>query len=257
MGRICQHLVPARSVPKTLRTQVADLVERSRTNFMLAPLPAQERERLLEGAELVDVPVRSHAYDRGRPIEHVWFPLSAVFSVVAPVDDQKAIEVATIGNEGIVGLPVFLGATQTPNDTICQVSGASVRLRARLFVDRLTSCPGLHRQLHRFTQATLVQMSQTVACNHAHLVRQRAARWLLMTHDRVGNDTFALTHEFLGLMLGVRRATVSEAASRLQAAGLIRYRRGAVTVVDRKGLEQAACSCYAVVRAEFDSLKRP
>lgn len=223
---------------------------------MLAPLSEEELTRILDAAELVQAQMKEHVYERGNRIRHVHFPLTAVFSMVALVDEERVIEVATIGNEGMVGLPLFLGALKTPNDAFCQISGESIQVSAEALEELLPKLGRLHSQLRRFTQATLIQLSQNVACNQAHSVRQRAARWLLMTHDRVGGDRFPLTHEFLGQMLGVRRATVSETAAGLQDDGLISYRRGVMNIQDREGLEKVACSCYRIVRTEFDQLNQ-
>jgi CRP-like cAMP-binding protein len=179
-----------------------------------------------------------------------------VFSVVAVVAGETSIEVATVGREGMVGLPLFLGATSSPNSAFCQIAGRSLRLSARAFGEVLAADGALHRQIHRFVQATMVQLAQNVACNRLHTAEQRASRWLLMTQDRVGENEFLLTQEFLAQMIGVRRATVSAVASALQRDGLIRYSRGQITVIDRGRLEASACECYGVVRAEFDALRR-
>ncbi|HEX2053205.1 MAG TPA: Crp/Fnr family transcriptional regulator [Actinomycetota bacterium] len=238
-----------------MSAQLANLAGQASVNFMLLPLPGEQLRRVLDVGEVVRVTSLEPAFAAGEPVAHVHFPLTAIFSLVARVDGHKTVEVATVGNEGLVGLSVFLGASTTLNEAFCQVPGESLRVPAADFRRLLPETPMLRRQLARFTQATLIQTAQAVACNTAHTVSKRAARRLLMTQDRVGKDTFPMTQEFLGLMLGVRRATVSEAASELQSGGLIRYSRGVMTVVDRRGLEEAACSCYAVVRAEFDELR--
>jgi len=227
-------------------------------NTLLGNLPDDEMARLRPLLDVVDVRLRDPVYQPRRPIERVYFPLSAVFSMVALAEgDRIAVEVGTIGHEGMVGLPLFLGAPTSPNSAFCQIAGRAAGLSAADLHEFLGQDGHLHRLLHRFTQTTMVQLSQNVACNHAHNTEQRAARWLLTTADRVRGDTFALTPEFLGQMLGVRRATVSDTASKLQAAGLIRYSRWTVSVLDRDGLEKVACGCYAVVKAEFDALVAP
>ncbi len=225
--------------------------EQGRGNDLLARLPASELDRVLEHSESLEAEIRLSVYEPDGPIDHVYFPLTAVFSMVAVVEGNAAIEVGTIGREGMVGLPVFLGRSTSPNAAFCQVSGLTLRMRAGAFRTLLSEDGALHQQLHRFTQATLILLAQNVACNRNHTMDQRAARWLLMTADRVGNDEFVLTQEFLGQMLGVRRATVSDTARRLGAAGLIAYHRGRITVQDRPGLEATACKCYAIVRNEF------
>lgn len=228
---------------------------RARHNALLRPLPAREYARLTGGGERIDADVRQLVYNPGDPISDVYFPVDAVYSMVATIDGEPAVEVGTIGREGMVGLPVFLGRGASPNKAFCQIPGEALRVPAEHLRAVLSDDGALHRQLHTFTQATMVQLSQNVACNRAHLSPARASRWLLMTHDRVGRDEFPLTHEFLAQMLGVRRATVSEVAGQLQAAGLIAYRRGMITIVDRAGLEERSCACYRIVREEFERLQ--
>jgi len=177
-----------------------------------------------------------------------------VFSLVAVTNDRAVVEVATIGREGMVGLPLFLGAVSSPHPAFCQIAGTAARLSTGDFRDALSFDGGLHKALSRLSQATMVQIAQNVVCNNAHSTQQRAARWLLTTRDRVARDEFLLTQQFLGQMLGVRRPTVSEVAGRLQAEGLIRYSRGQLTITDRERLRKASCDCYAVVKAEFDAL---
>jgi CRP-like cAMP-binding protein len=202
---------------------------------------------------LADAQLRDQAYRPGQPITDLYFPISAVFSLVG-VTDGRPVEVATIGREGMVGLPVFLGRSTSPNAAFCQIPGQAALLPAVQLPPALSSGGALHGLLSRFTQATMVQIAQNVVCNTVHTLGQRAARWLLTTHDRVGRDQFQLTHEFFSQMLGASRPTVSETASKLQSGGLIRYRRGQLTITNRPGLEKAACDCYAIVRAEFDGL---
>ncbi len=163
-------------------------------------------------------------------------------------------EVGTIGNEGMVGLPVFLGADQTPTEAFCQVEGEALRMRTDMFREEVKNGGGLVSILHRYTQALFTQIAQSAACNRLHSIEQRCARWLLLTQDRVEPDEFSLTHEFMGQMLGVRRATVTEVAGTLQKAGLITYNRGKITVLDRKGLEGASCECYQIIRQDYDRL---
>lgn len=167
------------------------------------------------------------------------------------------MEVGTVGNEGIVGVPVFLGAERSPARSFCQVAGQAMKMRVDAFKRSLQECPELNEVVRRYVQATINQFSQSTACNHAHSVQQRMCRWLLMTHDRVGADEFHLTQEFLAQMLGVRRPSVTVAAGILQKAGLISYQRGRIRIADRAGLEAGACECYEVVRQEFDRLFSP
>jgi CRP-like cAMP-binding protein len=231
-----------------------DNVDPRALNHLLAHLPGDEYARLREHGELVTMEVKDLAYAANGPIPHVYFPLTSVYSLITELDDGSSMEVATIGNEGFVGLPVFLGAETSPLTTFSQIAGASLCLDAGTF--RALAVPGtaLHEGLHRFTQALFILTAQSVACNRLHEVRARCARWLLMTHDRVGTDAFLLTHEFMAQMLGVRRASVTDVMGDLQARGLITYHRGEVTILDRPGLEGAACECYRIIKAEFDRL---
>lgn len=225
-----------------------------RRNAILAALPGPEFDRLRPWLELVDAEIRDQVYEPDKPFTHLYFPISSVYSLVGLADGQAVVEVATIGREGMVGLPVFLGQPTSPHAAFCQIPGPAAQLPAAQLTAVLSDDGALHHLLNRFTQATMVQISQNVVCNSSHTLAQRAARWLLTTHDRVGRDEFALTQQFLSQMLGARRPTVSETASKLQAQGLIRYSRGNLAITDRPGLEHVTCSCYRIVRAEFDKL---
>jgi CRP-like cAMP-binding protein len=225
-----------------------------RRNAIVASLPSNGLAQLASEAEVVSTELRTQVHQPGRSIDAVYFPLASVFSLVGVADERVVVEVATIGREGLVGLPVFLGASSSPHAAFCQVGGPAVKLSTD-GLRRLLTGEGngaLHDALSRFTQATMVQIAQNVVCNSTHSAAQRAARWLLTTRDRIGSENFPLTQEFLSQMLGLRRPTVSATARQLQAAGLIRYSRGNLTISDPRGLEQAACSCYRIVRAEFD-----
>jgi CRP-like cAMP-binding protein len=226
-----------------------------RRNAILAQLPDPEFDELQPHLRVEHSEMKRPAYEPGKPIADVYFPLTAVYSLVAMADGQIQIEVATVGHEGMVGLPVYLGATSSPQAAFCQIPGDAVRLGAADFRQALGRGGALHALLNRFTQATMVQVAQNVVCNRSHSAHVRMARWLLTTQDRVGRDEFPLTQEFLAQMLGVHRPTVSEIAQRIQAEGLIRYRRGVITIADREGLERTACECYRTVKAEFDELR--
>jgi CRP-like cAMP-binding protein len=225
-----------------------------RRNAILAALPDAEFAPLRDLLEMVEPRMRQQVSEPGQPISDVYFPLASVFSMVGTTDGRAQVEVATIGFEGMAGLPVFLGAAASPHATFCQIPGPAARLSAGGLRASLNQDGALHAMLSRFTQATMVQIAQNVVCNNTHDTRQRACRWLLTTHDRIGRDEFLLTQEFLAQMLGVHRPTVSQVASQLQSDGLIRYSRGVITILGRHGLEQAACQCYAIVRAEFDAM---
>lgn len=221
-------------------------------NTLLDRLPGPEFERLRPLLVTVDARLRDQVYEPDGPIPAVYFPLTAVYSMVAVGDGPATVEVGTVGHEGLVGLPLFLGAASSPNAAFCQVPGRAAVLTAADLRRFLVRDGDLHRLLHRYTQTMMVQMAQNVVCNTAHPVVQRAARWLLTTGDRVRRDEFPITREFLGQMLGVPRPTVSEVAERLQAEGLVRYADDRVVLVDRAGLERVTCTCYRIVRAEFD-----
>lgn len=224
------------------------------TNAILRQLPEDEFDRLRGMGEVVDTEIGRQVYETDQPIREVLFPLNAVFSLVALADQRILVEVATVGREGMVGLPLFLGASSSPHAAFCQIPGQAMRVPAANLHHALTGDGALHALLHRLTQATMVQVAQNVVCNSTHGLEQRAARWLLTTHDRVDGDRYPLTQEFLAQMLGVRRPTVSQVASRLQDAGLVRYARGDMRILDRSGLEKTACNCYGIVRAEFDAM---
>jgi CRP-like cAMP-binding protein len=225
-----------------------------RGNRLLDALPAAERQRLLDRMQPVELDLREPVYEPGKAIEHVYFPLTTVISMLAVMDDGQAVEVATMGNEGMAGLPVFLGATTSPDRAFAQIAGRALRMPAGEFRDLANGAGAIQALLQRYTQAFFVQLAQGAACNRLHSVPQRLARWLLMTHDRVGRDEFPLTQEFMAQMLAVRRATVTEAAGRLQQDGLITYGRGIITIVDRPGLEATSCECYRIITEEHARL---
>ncbi|MCC5642869.1 Crp/Fnr family transcriptional regulator [Nostoc sp. CHAB 5824] len=223
-------------------------------NQLLAALPSEEYSRLAPYMEVVSLEFRRELYLRNQPIEHVYFVNYGVASMLTVMTDGSAIEVATVGNEGMVGLPVFLGADRIPGECFMQVAGSGLRMRVDAFKTHVTADSQLYNLLQRYTQALFNQIAQSAACNRLHSIEQRMCRWLLMTADRVETDTFSLTQEFLSVMLGVNRSTVSLSASILQKAGLINYIRGQITILDRSGLENITCECYQVVNAEFERL---
>ena len=223
-------------------------------NLILAGLSARQRERIIEAAERVPFKKKMVLFDVDRPIQYVYFPEDGVASLVNIFSDGSAVESATVGYEGMVGLPVFLGATSMSAQAFVQVQGFAHRLRIEDFKAELDAAPELRAVLNRYTQALMTLLAQTSACNRRHAIEERCARWLLMTHDRVASDYFSLTQEFLAMMLGVRRATVTVAAGTLHKAGFIDYDRGTIQILDRSGLERASCECYAIVRNEFARL---
>ena len=205
---------------------------------------------MLPHLEQLEVAVRHEVFDANRPIAHVYFPQSCVISVHTRMRDGVAVEIAAVGRVGMVGLPIFLGGQTTPATAFCQISGSSLRMEADAFRAAVAVSPGLNAVLLRYTQALVTRVSQSAACNRVHSIEQRCARGLLSTHDSVDGEFFELTQEFLAEMLGVRRPRVSVAAGILQGAGLIRYSRGRVHIVDRAGLESASCECYGVIARE-------
>jgi CRP-like cAMP-binding protein len=224
-------------------------------NRLLANLPAREFGRLRPHLEAIPLALRTVLHEPGRPIPHVYFPTTCVISLLCPPDGrQEGIEIGVVGREGLVGLGVFLGAEASAARCMVQVPGEALRMRAEDFRRRVGRNSPLHGVLLRYTHDFLTQVTQSVLCNALHPVGKRLARWVLTVHTRAGTNHFPLTHELLAAMLGVRRASVTEAARQLQQAGLIRYGRGEVTVLDRRGLESSSCGCHRAVDAELARL---
>lgn len=223
-------------------------------NRLLALLPPKDYQRLLPHLEPVSLEFKQILYEPGQPIPHVYFPNSGVISWLGVDDGGSTVEVATIGNEGMAGFRVLLGADTSPAKVMVQVPGDALRMKSAAIKAELIRAGALIDVLHRYLNAFLTQVTQSVACNTLHPLEKRFGRWLLMTHDRVRSDHFPLTHELLAQMLGVRRASVTEAARKLQKAGLIRYIHGKITILDRAGLEAASCGCYRAVKADYDRL---
>ncbi len=223
-------------------------------NQLLSALPQKEFERLWPTLEFVSLAFQQILYEANQPIEYVYFPNNGIISLVTITEDGGTVEAATVGNEGMVGISILLGVEKTPVQAISQMAGDALRMRTEVFKREITPNSPLYALLLRYTQVLIGQLSQTVACNRLHSVEERCCRWLLLCQDRVRSNQFALTQETLAQMLGVRRASVSVVAAILQKAGLIRYSRGKITILDRVGLEAASCECYRVVKAEFDRL---
>lgn len=227
-------------------------------NRLLAALPAADLARLAPALEPVRLDLRDVLFDVDRPIEHAYFPERGVVSVLGVMADGTAIETATVGREGMVGMPLFHETDRTSAQAFCQVAGEALRVPADVLRAEVARSDALRHLLHRYAQALLTLVAQSSACNRVHTMRERCARWLLHTHDRVGAaegvHEFALTHQFLSQMLGVRRATVTEALGLLQRSGAIASAMGTIAVRDRARLEGEACECYAVIAHEFDRL---
>jgi CRP-like cAMP-binding protein len=223
-------------------------------NRLLGLLPPGDYRRLRRHLRRVPLKYRQSLYAARRPIEFVYFIETGVGSLVNTMRNGQAAEVGTIGNEGMVGLPILLGDEHAPTSVYVQVPGEGLRMKATEFRKELARSSSMRAVMLRYVHALFNQVAQSAACNHFHAIEQRCARWLLMTHDRMDSDQFLLTQEFLAMMLGVQRTGVSVAAGGLQRAGLIRYRHGVVTILDRSGLKRRACECYDISRREFDRL---
>ena len=226
-----------------------DTIDR-RGNAILNALPRVDRDRVLAKVTPTVLKTRDVLFEPGKVIRHVHFPLSGVISLVTPLEDGNIVEVATIGNEGLVGVPLQRHGSLAVR-AISQVAGQTLQMDASAFLDEVGRPGPFRRVVENYTMALFGQISQAAACNRLHSSEERLSRWLLMSRDRVGSNDFAITHEFLGQMLGARRATVTLSAGVLQAAGLIRYHRGRITISDAHGLEEVACECYGVIRALF------
>lgn len=225
-------------------------------NRILRKLQPDDIQSMLPLMELVELDIKASIYEPNHPIEYAYFPESGVISIVTPLEDGSSVEVAVIGNEGMVGLPVILQANSSPTRAFCQVSGKSWRIKAECLKQQMDRSANFTRLMLRYTQTVFDLIAQTSACNRLHTIEERCARWLLLLHDRAsnGSDTFFLTQEFLAQMLGVRRSGVNLAAGMLQKANLINYVRGKITILDRTGLEEACCECYGVVCKALDAL---
>ena len=220
-------------------------------NRLLDVLPAGEQAGLLRGLTPVALPMKRVLFEPEQPVNAVHFPLDGVVSLVTPLEEGAIVEVATVGNEGVVGVPLVTGGSLAVR-AISQVPGKALRMEAATFLAHLEQDARFRYVVQSYTQALFGQISQAAACNRLHSNEERLSRWLLMSHDRVGKDTFPITHEFLAQMLGARRATVTLSAGLLQAAGIIRYHRGLVTVIDRARLEEVSCECYAVIKSALE-----
>ncbi|MBB5391979.1 MULTISPECIES: Crp/Fnr family transcriptional regulator [unclassified Herbaspirillum] len=223
-------------------------------NGLLAALPEAELRRWLTQLELVDMPLGQVLHESGDNLHYVYFPISSIVSLLYVLEDGSSAEIAVVGNEGIVGISLFMGGESTLSRAVVQSAGKGFRLRGQVMKEEFDrSGPVLHLLL-RYTQALITQMSQTAVCNRHHSLDQQLCRWLLLSLDRLDNNELIMTQELIANMLGVRREGVTEGALKLQRAGLIRYARGHITVLDRAGLEQRTCECYAVVKKEYERL---
>jgi CRP-like cAMP-binding protein len=225
-----------------------------RTNQLIAALPDSEWLRWQSHLEPISMPLGQVLYEPGATLSHVYFPTNSIVSLLYVMENGASAEIAVVGNEGIVGISLFMGGESTPSRAVVQSAGDGFRVRAQMMKEEFNRAgPVLHLFL-RYTQALITQMAQTAVCNRHHSLDQQLCRWLLLSLDRLSNNELVMTQELIANMLGVRREGVTEGALKLQQEGLIRYARGRITVLDRSGLEKRTCECYAVVKREYDRL---
>ncbi len=225
-----------------------------RANRLLAALPDPEWQRWLPQLEEVDLPLGQVLYEPGNTLSHVYFPTTAIVSLLYVMENGSSAEIAVVGYEGIVGISLFMGGESTPSRAVVQSAGHGYRMEAQTIKDEFNRAGAVLHLLLRYTQALITQMSQTAVCNRHHSVDQQLCRWLLLSLDRLQGSELVMTQELIANMLGVRREGVTDGALKLQQSGLIRYARGRITVLDRPGLEKRTCECYAVVKREYDRL---
>ncbi len=236
-----------------MTTEVTDSKD-PMSNQLLASLSEAERMRLIPRLELVDLPLGKVLYESGSTMSHVYFPTTAIVSLLYVMEDGASAEIAVVGNEGIVGVALFMGGESTPSRAVVQSAGTGLRLPGPVLKDEFHRAGHMMYLLLRYTQALITQMAQTAVCNRHHSLDQQLCRWLLLSLDRLRGNDLVMTQELIANMLGVRREGVTEAALKLQKLDLIRYARGHITVLDRPGLEARTCECYAVVKKEYDRL---
>lgn len=225
-----------------------------RQNRLLAALPASDHERIATQLKPVLMPLGDSVYESGAQLDSVYFPTTAIVSLLYVMSDGASAEIALVGNDGVVGVALFMGGETTPSRAVVQSGGWAYRLSGQILKDEFNRGGALQHLLLRYTQALLTQMAQTAVCNRHHSIDQQLCRWLLLSLDRLPSNELAMTQELIASMLGVRREGVTEAAGKLQAAGVIHYQRGRIAVVDRPGLEHRCCECYGVVKRECDRL---
>jgi CRP-like cAMP-binding protein len=227
--------------------------ETARRNRLLAALPRPDLDRLLAALDPVPLPLQQVLFRADEPFEYVHFPIDGIVSLTGSVENEPMVEVAMIGNEGLVGLSAFLETKAIPLNALVQMQGNAMRMRVAALEEEIKG-GALNTIIRRYTQALFNQVAQGAVCNRLHTMEERLARWLLMAHDRVQTPEFPLTQEFMARMLGVRRATVAETASALQQAGLIRYSRGRITIVDPERLKETSCGCYSIIKRGYDQM---
>jgi CRP-like cAMP-binding protein len=228
-----------------------------RQNFLLDALPAAERERLFPHPKLVEMPLGGVLYESGTKLQHIYFPIDSIVSLLYVMKNGASAEIAVVGNEGAIGVSLFMGGESTPSRAIVQSAGFAYRLPGQRLKDEFERHGELLHVLLRYTQSLITQMSQTAVCNRHHTVDQQLCRWLLLSLDRLQSNQLNMTQELIANMLGVRREGVTYSAGKLQDLGVIKYARGHITVIDRPKLEELSCECYAVVKTETDRLRSP
>jgi CRP-like cAMP-binding protein len=224
------------------------------TNQLLAGVGDEEFARLSPNLQPISLTLGQVLYESGEKMDYVYFPITAIISLLYIMENGSTAEIGVVGNDGMVGIAIFMGGDTTPNRAVVQSAGKAFKMKAAVMKDEFTRGGRFHNRCLRYTQALITQISQTAVCNRLHSVDQQLCRWLLLSHDRLPSDRLIMTQDLIANMLGVRREGITHAAKRLQSAGYISYVRGDMTILDRKGLEADVCECYEVVRAEYDRL---
>jgi CRP-like cAMP-binding protein len=223
-------------------------------NHLLVSLPGEEYERILHHLERVTIPLGKTLHEPGKRLKHLYFPTTCIVSLLYTMENGVSAEIGVVGNEGVVGIALFMGVNTTPYPAVVQSAGEAFRMRAQALQDEFTRGGQFQLSLLRYTQAFITQISQTAVCYRLHTIEQQLCRWLLLCHDRLRSDELRMTQELISNMLGVRREGVTYAAGRLQSEGFIKYARGRIRILDRRGLEATVCECYQVVKDEYDRL---
>ena len=228
--------------------------EEARLNHLFAWVSEEELTRLLPNLQPLDLPLGEVLYESGERMDYVYFPTTAIISLLYIMENGSTAEIGVVGNDGLVGIAIFMGGDTTPNRAVVQSAGKAFKMHAKEMKDEFTRGGRFHKLCLRYTQALITQISQTAVCNRLHSIDQQLCRWLLLSHDRLPTSRLIMTQELISNMLGVRREGITHTAKRLQKAGYISYVRGDMTILDRKGLEASVCECYQVVRTEYDRL---
>ncbi|HVQ37639.1 MAG TPA: Crp/Fnr family transcriptional regulator [Pyrinomonadaceae bacterium] len=229
-------------------------VQEVRSNHLLAGVGDDEMARLLPSLQRVSLPLGRVIYESDERLDYIYFPTTAIISLLYIMENGSTAEIGVVGNDGLIGIAIFMGGDTTPNRAVVQSAGEAFKMKSQLMKDEFTRGGRFHNLCLRYTQALITQISQTAVCNRLHSVDQQLCRWLLLSHDRLPSDRLIMTHDLIANMLGVRREGITHAAKRLQKAGYISYVRGDMTILDRRGLEADVCECYRVVRSEYDRL---